>query len=121
MSTLKWHLRKVCIGETDEVETFTCQFCDSTFSQNNDFKRHTLNITNNKDGSAKFPCAMCNLEFCNRKFMIVHIKEVHRRNINKFSKTVQIPSEEVKEEGVTMNYYECEFCGKRFDCIVHCS
>ena len=133
MSALKRHLRTICIGET-EAKTFSCQLCDSNFSQNSDLKRHKLN-RHNKDGSAKFQCAICNQEFCNSRFMMLHLKEAHPRNIEKSCKAAkvlceviedeikearpsnleesckaaQVPSEEVKEHEVNMTYYECEF------------
>ena len=111
MSALKRHLRTICIGET-EAETFSCHYCESTFSRNHDLKRHKRN-RNNKDGSAKFMCAICDKEFCIRKLMMVHSKEAHPSNIEKLCKVAKV-HHEVKEDEGTMTY-ECEYCGKRFE------
>ena len=111
MSNLKRHLRTICIDDT-EVKTFSCGYCDSTFSRNHDLERHKLN-RQNKDGSAKFQCAICDVEFCNRKLLMIHNKEVHPMNIENSCKAVKVLNV-VKEDEGTMTY-ECEYCGKRFE------
>ena len=111
MSALKRHLRTICVGDT-EAETLSCDYCDSTFSRNHDLKRHKLN-RHNKDGSARFQCAICDKEFCNRKLMMVHSKEAHPSNIEKSCKAAKALYEVKQDEGTMA--YECEYCGKRFE------
>ena len=104
-------MRTICIGDM-EAQTFSCDYCDSTFLRNHDLKRHKLN-RHNKDGSAKFQCSICDVEFCNRKLLMVHNKEAHPMNIENSCKAVKVLNE-VKEDEGTMTY-ECEYCGKRFE------
>ena len=111
MSALKRHLRNTCIDDT-EVDVVSCDHCDSTFSRNHDLKRHKLK-RHNPDGSARFHCALCDNEFCNRKLLMVYSKEEHPTNIEKPPKAVKVLYEVREDEGTIT--YECEYCGKRFE------